>query len=141
MGDLLIKQNSIAQSLEVGQILRAAHGTLVSNERVFTEDKNRKAVEFGRHARGKSLVGFHAADTCEQIDAIGRPAELNHISRLREIGSGKIDIGKTEFADECDNLLRVFRGGTDENVEIACITRPPVKGETVRADYYVINAA
>ncbi len=35
----------------------------------------------------------------------------------------------------------IFRRGPDQNVEVAGVTRPSMKRETVRADDYVLNAA
>jgi hypothetical protein len=48
---------------------------------------------------------------------------------------------KPKLIQKIDKYARIFRCGANENVQIACVTRPPVKCETLRANDDIINAA
>ena len=72
---------------------------------------------------------------------VQRATKLNHLFRNSEIGFCQISFGKAEIAKKGNELGCIIRRGPDQNVEVAGVTRPSVKGETERADDYVLNAA
>jgi len=50
-------------------------------------------------------------------------------------------LSKSELIQKIDEYACVFTRGSHQNIKIACVTRSPMHGETVRTDNDVINAA
>ncbi len=72
---------------------------------------------------------------------MGGPTKLNHLVRLDEIRFLETGFSKTKFLQNCGELCRVFVRRPNKNIKVSRIARAPVKGEAVRADYDVFNAA
>jgi hypothetical protein len=93
----LIKKNSIFQRFEISQVLRPANGAFILNQSVSAENKNRNAIEFSSHLGCESFLTRHASDASQQIDSIGRTAELNHLFGFSEVRFLKGSIREAEL--------------------------------------------
>src|SRR5947207_4921251 len=132
---------SALQRIEIGDVLRPTHGTLVSYQSVFAENENWNAVEFSRHFARERFIACHARDTGEQIDSVRRTAQLNQPFGFGKVRFLEAGIPETEVIQKIDKLGCVFGRRSNQNIQISRVTRPTVEGQAVRTHDHIINAA
>lgn len=140
MRDSRSKENSIFQRFEIREILRPSHRTFVSNQSVFAQHKYRNAVQIRGYFSCKRVVRGDTCDARQQIDSIGRAAELNHLLWVEEVSFVE-RLVEAELSQKIEESNRVLVSRADKDIKVAGVTRTTMKRQAVRPDDDVLNAA
>src|SRR5438874_8060626 len=88
----------------------------------------------------KRFVRSDTSNSCQQVDSIWDAAELDYLVWLDKVRFLEAGSCETNLVQDKRKFRRVFRRGSNENVEIAGVTRPAVKSEAMSAHNHVFNA-
>ena len=123
---------SLAECLDIGQILAACRRALVDEERVASKKRHHSPAYRMIHVTlpCRCETG-NASDGRHEIDAVWRESELDDAVRPLKICELKSEgrRGRSEYGERTPHALRVARIGIDPDVDILRTARNTVYGQ------------
>ena len=124
---------------DVSQVLRTTRSAFVSQE-VFTSDHwHCQTIDFDGESIRPRFVEHNALDRRDYIYATRGHAELQDLVAQLEVSDAEVIGRSTEAQQRTEHSLRVFRGRTNPQIDIACRSRQTVCCKRVRADQQIFN--
>jgi len=129
-----------AQGFEIRLVLEAAGGSLVGDQMISIEKEYRETIQLAGYALGPSVGGGDTGDGGQQIDPVGRPAELNHLIRFSEVAGAEASQGKPKLVECGHDTSGVLFTRYNKQINVTGVARAPVEGKSKSANNQVLNA-
>ena len=105
----------------------------------MSHKEDRVVAEFSRRASGPCLIEVHAGNGCEEVDSIGRTAELYDPSWRGEIAQVQSEIAEAKITKDAQDALTVLARRAHEEVDVTRQARVSMERHSVPANDEVLN--
>ena len=129
----------LTECFDVCGVFFSAGRLFIGYEILPADEKHRRLIVLAWNLIQVCFFPRNSANSCDDIDAYGRNAELDYFARRSEIILRQILRTEAKLIQSSKNSLGVFADRPDEQVDIAGKARGAMKGQGVTAYDEVFN--